>query len=164
MKLVKNLPKNVCWPKPMQASILTMLENARWYLDAYENGFWVLKMSSWFDFLSKLSLWSLGFLELKNLIQRTRKCDIYRHQEQGMWKDNFAFEIADRRFHSAATDRRLNRRIKPPIVRFQGQNCLFISPVLDVYKYHTFSFSEFSSFISKNPKLKREKSKSRTHF
>ena len=41
-----------------------------------------------------------------------RKCDIYRHQEQGMWKDKFALEITDRRFHSTATDRRLNRRIE----------------------------------------------------
>jgi hypothetical protein len=36
-------------------------------------------------------------------------------------------------------DRRPGRRMKPPIVRFQGQTCLFTCPVLDVYKYHTFS-------------------------
>ena len=28
---------------------------------------------------------------------------------------------------------------------FQGQNCLFTCPVLDVYRYHTFSFSKLSS-------------------
>ena len=73
MIIVKNLPKNMCWPKPMQASILTMLENARWYFDAYENGFWVLKMCYWFDFLSNVSLWSLGFLELKNMNSENEK-------------------------------------------------------------------------------------------
>ena len=55
MRLVKNIPKDVCWPKPMQASILTMLENARWSFDAYDNGFVCIKMSSWFLF-SQVSL------------------------------------------------------------------------------------------------------------
>ena len=68
----------------MQESILNMLEDAQMKLDAYENGFECLKMSSCFDSLSNISLLSLGFLELKNLIQRMRKCDIYRYQEQGM--------------------------------------------------------------------------------
>ena len=37
---------------------------------------------------------------------------------------------------------RPGRRMKPLIGDFKGQTCLFTCPVLDVYKYHTFSFSE----------------------
>ena len=47
-----------------------------------------------------------------------------------------------------------DRRLKPPIVRFQGQFCLFTCPVLDVYKYHTFSFSELSSWLLRTLNLK----------
>ena len=50
----------------MQASILTMLENARWYLDAYEYGFWVLEKCSWFYF-------SLKYLSLKIKVLRVQE-------------------------------------------------------------------------------------------
>ena len=46
--------------------------------------------------------------------------------------------------------------MKPPIVYFQGQTCLFTCPVFDVYKYTTFSFSKGQFSDSKNPKLQRE--------
>ena len=37
---------------------------------------------------------------------------------------------------------RPGRRMKPLIGDFKGQTCLFTCPVLDAYKYHTFSLSE----------------------
>jgi hypothetical protein len=37
---------------------------------------------------------------------------------------------------------RPGRRMKPPIGDFKGQTCLFTCPVLEVYKYLTFSCSE----------------------
>ena len=55
---------------------------------------WVVKGEFLIWFSLKIYLWSLGFLRVKELIQIMRKCDIYRHQEQGKWKDNFAPEIA----------------------------------------------------------------------
>ena len=53
-------------------------------------------------------------------------------------------------------NRRPGRRMKPPIVHFQGQTYLFTCPVLDAYKYTTFSFSKGQFSDSKNPKLQRE--------
>ena len=46
--------------------------------------------------------------------------------------------------------------MKPPNVRCQGQTCLFTCPVLDVYKYTTFSFSKEQFSDSKKPKLQRK--------
>ena len=42
-----------------------------------------------------------------------RKCDIYSIKKQGMWKDHFALEITDLRFHSAVVAAERNRRIEP---------------------------------------------------
>ena len=43
------------------------------------------------------------------------------------------------RIQFSGCDQRPNRRMKPPIVLFQGQTCLFTCSVFDVYKYITFS-------------------------
>ena len=43
-----------------------------------------------------------------------RKCDIYRHQEQGKWKDNFAPEIARSAVSNRGQATELSRRIEPP--------------------------------------------------
>ena len=42
-----------------------------------------------------------------------RKCDIYRHQELGMWKDKFAPEIARSAVSFGGQAAELNRRIAP---------------------------------------------------
>ena len=58
------------------------------------------------------SLESVGFLDIQALVQNKRKWDIYRPQEQGMWKDKFA--LWNRRsavsFYGQAAER--NRRME----------------------------------------------------
>ena len=94
--------------------------------NAYGNDFECVKMCSWFDFFSKISLLSLGFFLVKNIMQRMRKWDIYRHQEQGKWKDKFA--LWNRRSavsfcgQTAELDRRTSpeRTGEPSAVSFGG--------------------------------------------
>ena len=47
---------------------------------------------------------------------------------------------------------RSGRRMKPQIVRFQGQNCLFTCPVFGLYKYILISGSNNKSSDPKNPR------------
>ena len=62
---------------------------------------------------------------------------------------------------------RPGRRMKPQIGDFKGQTCLFTCPVLDVYKYLTFSLSVYASWTLRTLNFKErfwEKIKSRTPF
>ena len=75
MKLVKNLPKQVCWVWPMQASILDMLEEARWSLMHMKN--WVFKWAILIAFsLTNLSI-EFRVLVLKELDLERWESDVF---------------------------------------------------------------------------------------
>ena len=77
-------------------------------------------------------------LDLIHLISRVWFGGLIGGHETAEW--NRRLSPASLGTYSAVTFCGHDRRMKPQIVRFQGQFCLFTCPVLDAYKYHTFSF------------------------